>query len=734
MTASIKSLHVRNYRSIEAASIENCGHLNVFIGKNNAGKSNLLATINLIFQHLKSKAIVSKWDTQRPRDEFTDKDPTKLLQIGVEFHLPADTCKTLRDDLNEIAPQLAKSIDQLESEKTVSFVIRGIWRPDAVFHFVENISLGPIRASESGLTTDGVPILNVPLAAALTLYRKTLRILSLQSDLRALARLGKEDRPRLENYYGQSPEQRRVASRFMLDRLASDYASDELTRRIRQLPNEAATIDQFFGKITEWTSETQENIDNLEKEELSTPIKSYSGEVKLPPPYVSRLMSGIGEIPLLHLRENKRPIGKPEAEQLLALKVKRGGPERLQIVQQTVKNLLGVDVDAFESDTRENAEMDVDQFLVEANGAGIREALRLILDLELKAPKLVLIEEPEVHLHPGLEHAVQTYLQEKSASMQLFVTTHSTNFVDAVSFQNIYLVSRTADRRTHCEKIDAGESAMRIPAELGLRLSTVFMYDRLVFVEGPSDEAVLREVAKTLAIDLTRANIGFVQMGGVRNFAHYAAEGTLDLLVRRRIKMWFVIDRDEREDADIQQMLVKLGDRAELMILGRRELENYLLDPGALLTFITAKKKHADDTTIPSLREVTDAINESAMNLKDAVIRLRVENRVLTPVYLQSRGKTGPIPERINLASNELRRRLELVPTITDEITADVEDGWNSDKANRIAPGSWILDGVCRKFKVSFSKDNGDSARLARAMKERTLHSELKELLASITD
>jgi putative ATP-dependent endonuclease of OLD family len=86
--------------------------------------------------------------------------------------------------------------------------------------------------------------------------------------------------------------------------------------------------------------------------------------------------------------------------------------------------------------------MDIDRFLVDANGAGVREALRLILDLELKKPQLLLLEEPEAHLHPGLEHAVYSYLRERSQTVQMIVTTHSTNFVDSVSFQNIYLVSR----------------------------------------------------------------------------------------------------------------------------------------------------------------------------------------------------------------------------------------------------------------------------------------------------
>ena len=269
------------------------------------------------------------------------------------------------------------------------------------------------------------------------------------------------------------------------------------------------------------------------------------------------------------LEETREQIGRDEAEALLNLKVTRGGPEQLSNIQRTVRSLLGVEVDAFQSEEpEEDPDQDVPLKWIsiaswsDANGAGVREALRLILDLEFKRPSLILIEEPEVHLHPGLEHVVYSYLRDKSQDVQMFVTTHSTSFVDSVSFQNIYLVSRDDAQRTVCQTLDVGDGVLKIPAELGLRLSTVFMYDRLVFVEGPSDEAVLRELAKILDRDLAKANVGFVQMGGVRNFAHFAAQTTLELLTRRNIKRWFVTDRDERDDEDVNQMLQRLGGAA----------------------------------------------------------------------------------------------------------------------------------------------------------------------------
>ena len=152
--------------------------------------------------------------------------------------------------------------------------------------------------------------------------------------------------------------------------------------------------------------------------------------------------------------------------------------------------------------------MDVDDFLVEANGAGVREALRIILDLEeLKKPTLVLIEEPEAHLHPGLARTIANYLREKSHDIQMFITTQSTEFVDSATFNNVFLVARDSHNRTVCNAVERESGVAVIPAELGLRLSTVFMFDRLVFVESASDENVLRMLSTALHIDLTRQNV-----------------------------------------------------------------------------------------------------------------------------------------------------------------------------------------------------------------------------------
>ncbi|MEH1901270.1 MAG: AAA family ATPase [Nostoc sp.] len=106
--------------------------------------------------------------------------------------------------------------------------------------------------------------------------------------------------------------------------------------------------------------------------------------------------------------------------------------------------LLGVPIDAFQTvsslGNQTSAEMDVDDFLVEVNGSGIKKALRLVLDVEFEIPNILLVEEPEIHLHPGLETTIMRYLKRIICNCQVFLTTHSTNFLDTGEMKNVYLV------------------------------------------------------------------------------------------------------------------------------------------------------------------------------------------------------------------------------------------------------------------------------------------------------
>lgn len=55
----INTITIRNYRSIKELSLKDFGKCNVFIGKNNSGKTNIINALRLVFEHL-SDGVVSK--------------------------------------------------------------------------------------------------------------------------------------------------------------------------------------------------------------------------------------------------------------------------------------------------------------------------------------------------------------------------------------------------------------------------------------------------------------------------------------------------------------------------------------------------------------------------------------------------------------------------------------------------------------------------------------------------
>ena len=723
---------MRHYRSIAAAGLAQCEELNVLIGKNNAGKSNILSAIALALGHLRAGKIASPWNIRRPQVEFHRREITRLVRIGLEFSLSTDINRQLRDRLTKEAPHLDRSIEQIGSHSSAVFIIAGGLEDSHPYLFLEQLAVGKLNPREGDLSVDGIKLLSVTTPVALELSQNASSAQALTKDLETIEeiRTGRGPGPAIEYMFQQPKERRSIFIRDYLYRSA-ERLRPELETRL----STAANLEEAQRALSQLAEEIRDKIDSFEKRETKTAISAFAGDALVPPAYAGWFMQQFGSTPMMHIREVKRAIGPEEAQTLLSLKVRRGGPERLKTLQQTIQALLGVSVDAFQSEGRPEsaAEMDVDNFLVEANGAGIREALRLILDLELSEPKLVLIEEPEVHLHAGLARVVANYLKEKSHSVQMFITTHSTDFVDFMPFQTVFLVSRDEHNGTACQPIEAGNASLTIPAELGLRLSTVFMFDRLVFVEGPTDEAVLREFARKLEIDLTKNNVGFIYMEGTRNFAHFAADATLDFLSRRQVHLHFIVDRDERDDAEVTRMIERLGDRAKLKVLDRREIENYLLRPEAVRPFIEEKLRLAGNNS-PSVsqREVEDTIAIEAVALKDEVVRLKIENRMLKPIFLHTRAADGSsIEERLRKASEVLALRQERFARESDAIRAEVQAQWPRE-AISLAPGSKILEKVTQRFGARFQKDKGDTERLARLLPRDLIPTEIQELLRAI--
>ena len=265
------------------------------------------------------------------------------------------------------------------------------------------------------------------------------------------------------------------------------------------------------------------------------------------------------------------------------------------------------------------------------------------------------------------------------------------------------------------------------------------MFDRLVFVEGPTDEATLREWASTLNLNLIQANVGFVSMGGVRNFAHYATEAILSILTRRRVAMWFVIDRYEKDNSEVTQLEKRMKEKGKVEVLGKREIENYLLVPRAIVEFILMKQSSVTgEKKVPDEATVRQALSECADELKEFTIAKHVAKSVCKPIYpsskLQPEDFKGGIAITLSEELEKLRQAVEAkaksLRESVEEQRKNIEGSWDREKLNTV-PGDLLLDKVCKRFGVRFKKDL-DSARVAAMMKEGEIDFSIQTLLRQI--
>jgi AAA ATPase domain len=251
----IRSIEVRRFRSIEKTVLTNCGGLNVLIGKNNSGKSNVLSTIDLMHQHLYGATISGPWDTPRPADEFTDRNCETPLQIGIEFELPSRLNLDLRERLQSEAPHLEKSIDQIKSHNRLTFVLAGARNDSAAYLFIQQIAAGSLKADSLDLDIEGINLLTVPLPVAYELFLFQRETTHLQSDIRSLE-IVLDDHTRFNYLF----ENRERPTRFYMEGMLGPNARPSLIRQLNQLVSSSPSADEFRNGLSALVADAKEKI------------------------------------------------------------------------------------------------------------------------------------------------------------------------------------------------------------------------------------------------------------------------------------------------------------------------------------------------------------------------------------------------------------------------------------------------------------------------------------------
>lgn len=196
---------------------------------------------------------------------------------------------------------------------------------------------------------------------------------------------------------------------------------------------------------------------------------------------------------------------------------------------------------------------------------------------------IFLIDEPDIYLHSELQRQLLQLLRDLGPDVLL--ATHSTEIVAEAETNDIVLISKG---RQSARRINDPSSMQDVFSALGSGMNPILTQlaktRRVVFVEG-KDFQILGRIAR---------RIGEIAVGSRRDFAVVPIEGFnpdrirslkagMEVTLGGPILTAAILDKDYRSDAECADIARKCVDFCDYFtILGRKEIENFLLVPAAI--------------------------------------------------------------------------------------------------------------------------------------------------------
>lgn len=244
-------------------------------------------------------------------------------------------------------------------------------------------------------------------------------------------------------------------------------------------------------------------------------------------------------------------------------------------------------------------------------GYGIQQLLVMACAIELSDASVICIDEPEIAMHPTLQHRFMKYLQSPAnEEKQFFLATHSSVFANYQDSVSVYHVTRKSDG-TNLNPIITNVQASEMIDDLGIHASDLYQSNAVIWVEGPSDRVLLKKWISLIDPDLTEGiHFSIVFYGGANLFHHTGkiSEGEVSnfiqmLRVNRHSLLFADRDRDSKDcqlKPTLKRVLNELGED-NVWITEGRELENYI--PDSILQKYLAEKERSDVTIKLNLYE-----------------------------------------------------------------------------------------------------------------------------------
>ncbi|QDZ08493.1 AAA family ATPase [Sphingomonas panacisoli] len=317
-----------------------------------------------------------------------------------------------------------------------------------------------------------------------------------------------------------------------------------------------------------------------------------------------RLLSNARNLPtvLAHLQGARRPVF--DLIERLAIDV-LGGIDRITVARR--QNDDEILIWPERSATYEEL-----AFGLNESGTGVGQLLAIITALVTSDQAVMVIDEINSFLHPAAVKKLINLLRSEYSHHQYIISTHSADVIGSCNAEKIYIVKREGFKSTVSSiSLKEARDAKEVSSILGFSMMDVFGHERLVWVEGPTEEVCFPYIARRSDL-LSRSEIGFAPVFATDAFSGRSASRSATEVYESAGKrlapllkgMAFALDRERLSDGEVARLE---RSRRKLRFLPRRCFECYLIH-------------------VPSIIEVLEELDGRPVN-RDAVAEALMAGR-----------------------------------------------------------------------------------------------------------
>lgn len=353
-----------------------------------------------------------------------------------------------------------------------------------------------------------------------------------------------------------------------------------------------------------------------------------------------------------------------------------------------------------------------------SSGSGFMQVLQILAPIYTVCPnecKVVLLDEPDAHLHPNMQIALAKSLQkiQKELDIQIIISTHSAAIIKTVKPSSVVPISAN---NLICKPLSAEEDVEERIAQLdNYELAKSVISGKMVFIEDANIE-IWETADKVLGTKVFYgANTVSIHKGRSKDDKMpFQIKPLLKDFLNKDIEIIFIRDSDGLS-SEWKQKLIEYGENkgVKLFLLEKYEIENYLLN-GELIHRALYEK--FPQSNIPSIEEIEDKIFDF---LRNTIImsRYKYDDNLEDSIFKAS----------LILNLQEYRDSRE-VKREAEKIRMSYEENNNKEINKKIGMGKEALKQIFywlnSEIKLNLNKDD-----ILEVMEEKDIPLEVKNIL-----